>query len=130
MAQPPALPAHIEASAAIARHAGCKPFLSGAWLSAAAARLGEDDKRLFGSLLAHFRSGNAALPDLNAPVELADDESDKVHRAFACDGQRDCKAVCLLDKQGEVLRIGIHAPNRTGELVLTKPGPETMAPMK
>jgi len=111
----------IEASADIARHTGRKLFVSGIWLSATVAGLDEGDRRLLGSLVDHFKSGKTASPDLNGPVELADDASDKVHLIFDSDDQRGCKAICSLDEQDEVFRIEIHAPNRAGNLVLTKP---------
>ena len=116
----------IEASADIARHTGRKPFVSGAWLSATVAGLSEGDRRLLGSLVDHFKSGKAAPPNLIEPVEPADNASDKVHLVFDDDDQRDCKAVCTLDEQDEVLRIEIHAPNRAGNLMLTKPVNRTM----
>ena len=111
------LPARLEIPVAVASHLDHKPFVSGAWLAAEAARLAEHDKRLFDCLLAFFQSDH--LPDLNQrPLKHLPGEA---RLTFEGDGQGRCEAVCMLNEQAEVLRIAVCALNRGDELVLTKP---------
>ena len=113
-----ALPPRLDASPAIASHArGGVLFIASAWL--AAAGLSADGKRMLGALLAQFRTGQAAVPDMNQECE-----QDSVLLRFDSGQFRRCEAACAFNAQGEVLRIAIRAQNQQPLLTLSKPAQE------